>query len=137
MIRQDLKLQPPMASDATGRPLTGRKVLIIEDEHMVADAMADQLRQHGAEIVGPAATIPCAADLIARHPDIDAALVDVNLQGLYSFALADDLYKRGIRFAFLTGYDSGMIPERFAEVRRYQKPCSPHRVVSALESWLG
>lgn len=114
------------------RPLAGRRVLVVEDEFAIADLMAEMLQERGVQVMGPAATVLAACELIARGPALDAALVDVNLRGGTSFPIADALLARRVPFAFMTGYDDDAIPARYACVRRYQKPANPLRALAGL-----
>ena len=79
------------------------RVLVIEDEIMIAMMIQDMLDDLGMEVVGPAFDAPTAFRL-ASADDLDFALLDVNLAGETSFSAADVLQRRAIPFAFLTGY---------------------------------
>lgn len=74
----------------------------------VADDLVRQLAGAGAAIVGPASTVEAALALL--EDGVDLAILDINLKGTMSFALADELARRGIRFVFATGYAAAMIP---------------------------
>lgn len=88
--------------------LTGLRVLVVEDEMMVAMLIEDMLSDLGCTVVGPASRLEDAMD-IARSTDIDCAVLDVNLGGQSIFPLADMLRAKGAPFAFATGYgDAGL-----------------------------
>jgi CheY-like chemotaxis protein len=74
------------AMSAFSAALTGKQILVVEDEYLLAQDIAAALRRRGAAVLGPVATIQAAADLIARQR-IDAAVLDVNLQGDWSTRL--------------------------------------------------
>ena len=112
--------------------LQGRRVLVVEDEYMIAEDMRATLADAGAEILGPVPTIAEAADLIDADPDIDAALLDVNLRGDMVFDVADTLAARGVPFAFVTGYDRTTMPERFIDTPHLEKPVKPAQVAAIL-----
>lgn len=112
--------------------LDGRKVLVVEDDYMIAELLAEALRAYGMEVIGPAASVEKALALISATPGIDVALVDVNLRGTMSFPVADALRTRGVALAFTTGYDDDNLPERYAQVARFQKPVNPVEVVAGL-----
>lgn len=80
-----------------------KRVLVIEDEPVVAMLMEDLLESFGCETVACAGTALDAARL-ANDLDIDFALLDINLNGGDSFPAADALKRRGVPFAFVTGY---------------------------------
>ncbi|WBH16319.1 response regulator [Sphingomonas radiodurans] len=112
--------------------LAGRTVLVIEDDYFIAEDMACQLAANGAEIIGPAASVDAAMALIEQTERIDGAVMDINLQGLMAWPIADALLKRGVHFVFATGYDSASIPARYAEIIRCEKPADPNSTAKAL-----
>ena len=111
--------------------IAGRRILVVEDEFLLASALADMLENRGAEVIGPTTSVQ-AIELIERTDRLDGALLDVNLRGEISFAVADALAGRGVPFAFTTGYDASEIPPRFAHVPCHQKPFDARRVVKEL-----
>jgi DNA-binding response OmpR family regulator len=99
------------------------RVLIVEDETMVSMLIEDMTSDLGAEVVGPAAKIEQAMAL-ALEADFDLAVLDVNLDGLVVYPVADVLRDRGIPFIFLTGYDSSVVPTRYQQNCVLTKPFS-------------
>jgi CheY-like chemotaxis protein len=88
--------------------LDGLRVLVVEDEMMVAMLIEDMLTDLGCAVVGPASRLDEAIEL-ANAGEIDCAVLDVNLGGQPIFPLADILRGRGVVFAFATGYgDAGL-----------------------------
>jgi two-component SAPR family response regulator len=85
--------------------IPSKRLLVVEDECLVALMIADILVELGCNIVGPAFTISEARRLASNGP-IDAALVDVNLNGVRADEVVDILSRRKIPFLFVTGYDS-------------------------------
>jgi DNA-binding response OmpR family regulator len=83
--------------------LHGKRILLVEDEYLIAIMAADMLEELGAVVVGPADTNERGLALIESE-SIDAALLDVNLNGDRSDPIADRLKGRGVPFAFVTGY---------------------------------
>lgn len=112
--------------------LAGRRVLVVEDEYFLADDLVNALADAGAEVVGPASEESDALRLIGDQA-VDLAVVDINLKGKASFLIADVLAARGIPFVFATGYDADILPERHAQVSRWEKPFR----LSALMEQLG
>jgi CheY-like chemotaxis protein len=112
--------------------LAGRHILIIEDEHIVAQAMCRMLRVWGASVIGPAATVDAALALVRSTPRIDGVLLDINLRGVRAFAVADELIERHIPLVFATGYSDPTIPERYRHVGVLQKPFGPEDIARAL-----
>ena len=112
--------------------LTGRTVLLVEDDYFIAEDVACQLEAGGAEIIGPVATVDAAIELIEQTERIDGAVVDINLQGVMSWPVADALLRRGVRFVFATGYDSTAIPARYAGIIRCEKPTTLDKAAKTL-----
>src|SRR5882762_1055865 len=112
----------------------GKRVLIVEDDNILAITLAEELAAEGAKVIGPAATVTDALDVIART-NLDGAIVDINLGGNAAFPVADALADRHIPFVFATGYlVAGYIPVRHANVPRFEKPTPPGAICSALEA---
>lgn len=112
-------------------PLRGARVLIVEDELMVADRTESMLLDLGCEVLGPVPDAKRALRLIAQDPP-DVAVLDINLGDHFVFEVAEECERRGIAFIFATGYDKAMAPERFATRRRLHKPFE----ISQLENFL-
>lgn len=114
---------------------TGTHILIAEDEIFLAMMLQDLLEADGYE-VSKAASVADALDAIAsRLPD--AAILDVNLAGEQSFAVARELRANGVPFLFATGYGVRSLPEEFAGEQTMQKPYLPHLMRAQLSSLLG
>jgi CheY-like chemotaxis protein len=101
--------------------LDGLKVLVVEDEMMVSMLIEDMLSDLGCQVVGPAARIEDALELV-KSAEIDCAVLDVNLGGQPIFPLADVLRERGAPFAFATGYGDAGLREKDKGTPVLQKP---------------
>jgi CheY-like chemotaxis protein len=97
------------------------RILLVEDEALVAIMMADLLRGKGYAVVGPLATVADALEP-AYEATLDAALLDVTLGRERIYPVAEVLAARGIPFAFLTGYGRDGIDPKFAAAPVLQKP---------------
>jgi CheY-like chemotaxis protein len=117
LIGSEMSLQ----TDNPG-PLSGRRVLVVEDEYFLADDIARALQSLGARVLGPVAELSDAAHLLEGQPMVDAAIVDINLRGELVFPFARRLRARNIPFVFTTGYDKGTIDAEFQDVLRWEKP---------------
>ena len=102
--------------------LRDRRILVVEDEYMVAEDLRIELEEMGAEVLGPVPSVAGALALLARGARPDAAILDVNLGGEMVFPLAEALRERGVPFMFATGYDAWSLPAAYAEVPRCEKP---------------
>jgi PAS domain S-box-containing protein len=98
-----------------------KRILLVEDEAIVAMMMADMLGDLHFAVLGPINRLAPAA-AAARDDDIDAAILDVNLAGENVYPVAEILESRGVPFVFVTGYGMESIDRRFAHVPVIQKP---------------
>ncbi len=112
--------------------LTGRRLLVVEDEYFLAEDIVRGLEDRGAQVVGPVGTIDDALDLIEGTGHLDGAVLDLNLRGEMAFPVADALAERGVPFVFATGYDSAVIPPRYKGVTRCEKPIDAPKIARAL-----
>jgi CheY-like chemotaxis protein len=101
--------------------LSGLKVLIVEDESLVSMLIEDALADLGCRVVGVASGVDEALDKAATLP-LDAAILDVNLHGKQTAAVAEILKRRGVPFLFATGYGVGGLPDGFRNTPFLQKP---------------
>jgi len=104
------------------KPLSGRRVLVVEDEYFLADDIVQTLKELGARVVGPVGELEEATNLVKGDIAIDAAVVDVNLRNELAFPLARMLRARKVPFLFTTGYDGGSIEQEFQDVQLWEKP---------------
>lgn len=116
--------------------VAGCRVLVVEDELMVAMGLEMALVDAGYVVVGPTGRFDQAVKA-AGTASADVALLDVNLRGTEVFPIADVLAARGIPFAFLTGYGRETLPARFADERVLCKPFQREELLSALEALAG
>ena len=116
----------------TNDVLKGRRILVAEDEYLLADDLREELTTAGAEVVGPFSTLTEAVECVEDGGQIDAAVLDVNLRGVMIFPVADALAARGVPFLFATGYDPWSLPDRFANAPRIGKPLRAQKVAAAI-----
>jgi DNA-binding response OmpR family regulator len=107
------------------------KILIVEDEWLVADAFASILSASGYEVVGPVSSI-LEALALAEQPQLRAALLDVNLRGEEIYPVAEALRERSVPFLFVTGYAEISIRADFREWPILCKPCRANELQQAL-----
>jgi CheY-like chemotaxis protein len=87
------------------------RILVVDDEPLVSMLVEDWLVELGCEVVGPARSVQEGLDM-AGSADLDGAILDINLGGNNSYAVAETLERRGVPFAFATG-DSAVDAVRF------------------------
>ena len=102
-------------------PFSSCKVLVVEDEMFVVWLLEDTLADLGCAVVGPASSVTQALAMIDTEA-IDAAVLDVNLNGQMSYPIADALAARGVPFVFSTGYDKDRLLDGYRTFPALQKP---------------
>ena len=113
------------------QPLSGCRVLIVEDEYCLAADLQVALKSLGANVVALVGDLDEALDLLANG-GFDIAVVDISLRGRLAFSIAERLQQRGIPFVFATGYGANQIPAQFADVIRWEKPFEPKGLLKDL-----
>lgn len=112
--------------------LQDRRVLIIEDESLVAMLLETVLEDLGCMPVGPASSVDEGLRIIEDGAAIDAALLDVNVAGRHVFPAAEALRARDVPFVFSTGYGEGGLPDEWRGHLTIQKPFTEAAVRDAL-----
>ena len=102
-------------------PAPKPRVLVVEDEMLLAMLVQDTLTELGYEVVGPVSHVAAALQLVGDLP-LDGAVLDINLGDERVYPVAEELSARGIPFLFATGYDVSGIEEAFRARPRLQKP---------------
>jgi CheY-like chemotaxis protein len=102
--------------------LRDRRILVVEDEYLIAMMLRDALEDVGSIVVGPVASVEMALKTIAADPNVDAAILDVNLGGVMAYPVAEALMTRNIPFVFTSGYEAATIRARYPMIRNCPKP---------------
>jgi CheY-like chemotaxis protein len=113
--------------------LAGKRILVVEDEPIVAIALQDILADFGCHVVGPAFRLASALELAASEA-IDAAILDVNMGDGFSFGVAELLRARAIPFVFATGYGRAGLDPGFDDAAVLQKPYREFELEAALRA---
>ena len=125
----------PAAGQAAQAPqpvvVLGNRVLVVEDEALVAMAIRESLDAIGYSVIGPCGSIT-EAMIALRHNRVDAAVLDINLGGDLVYPLADILVAENIPFVFVTGYGHEELESRFSAVPVLQKPIEPQALRAVL-----
>ena len=112
--------------------LQGRRVLVVEDESLVAMLLETILEDMGCTPVGPASNIDEGEALARDEAALDAALLDVNVAGREVFPVAEALKARGVPFVFSTGYGEAGLPDHWRGHPTIQKPFTEIAIRDAL-----
>ena len=115
--------------------LKGVRVLVVEDEYLVAILIEEILESAGCVVMGPIPRLPEALDA-AHHDNCDAAVLDVNLAGQRIDPVADALSERDVPFMFVTGYGASALPKEYAERPHIGKPFRMAELLGILSSIL-
>ncbi len=107
------------------------KVLIVEDEWLIADDYSSILHEAGHRVVGPCPTVK-AALLVIDKEQVDAALLDLELRGETSIPVAERLLELQIPFTFLSGHSVKELPRHVHDQRLLSKPANPARLLAAV-----
>ncbi|MFI4963960.1 MAG: response regulator [Caulobacterales bacterium] len=101
--------------------LTKRRVLVVEDEYLIAMIIEEVLSELGCHVVGPEGALQPAMTL-ARDEPLDAAILDVTIRGGQVFPVAKILLERGVPFVLASGYGDWALPEALQNQPRLTKP---------------
>ena len=107
------------------------RVLVVEDVMLLADLIVEELERAGCRVVGPASSVAEGVELASTEL-LHGALLDVALWGETSMPIADALARRGIPYAFLTGYEESIIPQRHRTKPCLAKPFRARDLLSLL-----
>jgi CheY-like chemotaxis protein len=119
-----LPLSEPQTEESrmASSPLRERRILVVEDEYLIAISLQDALESVGSIVLGPAPSVDRAIKTIESEAHIHAAVLDVNLGGMLAYPVADMLIARKIPFVFTSGYEDEVIQKRYADVKNCRKP---------------
>ncbi len=115
--------------------LSGKRVLVVEDEMLVLMAIEDMLADLGCTSIAVAGNLEKALAMIAAER-FDVATLDINLHGKKSYAAAKALSDAGVPFAFSTGYGEHGVGEGFGHHLVLSKPYSHHDLTEVLTALL-
>ena len=115
--------------------LRAKRILVVEDEPIVAMAIEDMLLELGCQVVGPAYSLARAISLI-EDESFDAAILDINLNGERSYPAARILAAAMIPFAFATGYAPDRVDADVPAAPVLQKPYNEARIEAILRQIL-
>lgn len=110
-----------------------QRVLVIEDEYVVAEAIERTLRRAGAIVLGPVPSVDQAMALLDRGGRIDSAVLDINLGEQKVYPVVDRLLARGVHCVFSTGNDVADVPSNYKGIARLEKPVEESSIIDALK----
>lgn len=115
------------------RDLSGRRILLAEDEYLIAMEIRQELEKSGAEVLGPSASIEETLKLLRSAQQLDVAVLDIDLGGEMAYPVAETLKERNIPFIFVSGYGRKGICDTYADAPLLDKPVAMHRLHGLLD----
>ncbi len=112
--------------------LSGLTILVVEDDYHLAEELCLGLCEAGARVLGPAPTVAEALGILANHEQPDAAVMDVNLGGEFSWPVVDALLARRVPVLLASGYDTAVFPAQYRHLPRCEKPFTLSRLTARL-----
>ena len=113
------------------RFLDGCRVLVVEDDYLIAQLFDEMLKSVGCVVLGPLPRLADALDAASRE-SCDAAVLDINLGGEHVYPVAEILSGRNVPFIFVTGYAGESLPREYAEQPRIGKPFKTEQLIRTL-----
>lgn len=121
---------------AKPKKLRGFRILVLEDNFLVAEAIRTALEDSGCVVIGPAPRVQVALMLLVQKK-VDGALLDINLGGDYCFPVATALLERAIPFGFCSGYDNAaIVPASLRDVPFLPKPFEDRELICFISEHL-
>ena len=114
-------------------PLDGKRILVVEDDYLVAQVLVELIFSAGATVLGPIGWVEQALAFTRDTRNLfDAAVLDINLHGKDSYPVADVLVERQLGLVFATGYDPGNIDDAYRHHAVCAKPFNREALLAAL-----
>jgi DNA-binding response OmpR family regulator len=114
--------------------LSGKKILVVEDDYLITEVLIEFLTAAGAEVVGPVANVRDAIDAANSAQHLDAAIVDLHLRGEVARPVIDALVARGIKVVISTGLPDSELSATYAKCVVRVKPLSLAELLEDLKA---
>jgi CheY-like chemotaxis protein len=118
------------------RPLEGKRVLVVEDNYLIGEALCEVIRDAGAVTIGPVGSPDAAIEAVRQHV-LDGVLLDVKLQGVNGSTVAEYLRGKNVPFVLVTGYPKQGLPPQLQAFPQLAKPVLPSDLVEAATAAFG
>ncbi len=112
-------------------PLEGRRLLVVEDEYLIASELITALENARAIVYGPVSDLERAMEIAAEFP-LDGAILDINLHGEMVYPAAAILAEKRVPLVFVTGYECHSLPEPFVTAPCLTKPIEERELTKLL-----
>lgn len=110
------------------------RILLVEDNFIIAEGLRVIVENAGMEVMGPALSLPQALELIEELPSLEAAIVDLNLNGEASLPVLDVLMARAVPVLLMTGYDISVLPMPYRTLANCEKPVCPVEIIEQVRA---
>jgi len=114
------------------RDLHGKRILIVEDEYLIARQVRRAIEASGGTVAGVVGTVADALRIVDADPAIDAAVLDVNLGGERITPVAQRLADTGVPFLFSSGYEQAEFVSAFGHAPHLRKPTTAPQLIAGL-----
>jgi two-component SAPR family response regulator len=121
-----------MTNTASNTTISGKSVMVVEDNYLQADETRAVLAKAGARVVGPFRRAAEALERLGDEPAVSAIVLDINLGSGPDFAVARRFHARQVPIVFVTGYDKHVVPEELPGAYYVQKPWNNGQLVRAV-----
>jgi CheY-like chemotaxis protein len=111
--------------------LTGRRILVVEDEYFIAEEMRALLAGFGAVVIGPLSDQFKAIEMLS-DTEIDCAVLDIDLSGRAVFPLIHELRRRDIPWLYVSGYSERLVPEELRARAHLEKPVASDALLASI-----
>lgn len=112
--------------------LAARRLLVVEDEYLIATELIKELEEAGAVIFGPVSDVERAMEIVDSDFPLDGAILDINLRGELVYPVAARLVERDVPMVFVTGYECKTLPEPFANAPCLTKPFDERELIKVV-----
>jgi DNA-binding response OmpR family regulator len=113
--------------------LSGKRILIVEDEWLLADAIVEAVESAGGEVIGPFPSVRQSLAVLQEHaPAPDAATLNIRLTDGESYPVADQLAAMKVPFLFASANGASALPRRFSRAVLLRKPIAASQIIEAL-----
>ncbi len=120
----------------TADVLTGRRILVVEDQYAIALDLCESLGHEGASVVGPAGSVEDALRMLESSGPPDVAVLDITLPGGSVYPVADRLQELGVPYLFTTACEPGDVPEPYRRAPCFEKPVRLSSILEAIREQL-
>ena len=118
--------------EISNAPLAGKRLLVVEDDYIIALSVAEVLKDHGAVVIGPAGRLDDALALLSQDQLVDAGVLDIRIMGEQAYPIADRLVARNVPFVFFSSCAPQSLAPNYRHHTLVEKPAGEVSIITAL-----